>query len=832
MGLISPVEPRDESGPPPAGMVEVQDDDDAPEPLANQARVLIATAIDWFKTVETAEGLLRADMQEDLRFSTGEQWPMDVKQSRANRGRPCLTTNRIPQFVRQVVNSSRANKPAIQVNPVDNGADPDTAETLQGICRHVEISSGASMAYETASEHQAKMGRGWIRVVTEYDDDEGFQQAIKIKRVMNPLSVYMGPGCMEADYSDADQAIVTEDLTRKDYKRRFRKSDADMVGLDALMTTGDVPEVWLNNDRIRIAEYWYAKYTPFDIAEIALAGAPGTPPRVLTIPADILRAQQKAFRVESGAGQPLTDVHADQTDIPGVTVLRRRTVQRRNIKVALINAVEILDGNADKTAGRDWPGKWIPIVPVLGDQVYLEGRIDLRGMVRDARDPQRMYNYWLSAATETIALAPRAPWVGAEGQFKNHEAKWGTANSEGWAYLEYIPQSLDGNLVGAPVRKVEEPAIQAIMIALRQADNDLKSVMGLFDPSLGQATSADESGKAILARQRQGEVANSNYADNLARAIRRIGYIIIDLAPKIYDVPTVLRILGDEQDPKKAKNILVHNNRPESQQRNALAPPPADPGQAMQQARQAQAPSSPVDQQSATPPPGPTLDQLAKDRGISGIYNLGVGRYDVTVTVGPSFASRRQEMVDAMSQVLSRAPDLMPVIGDLWFEGMDWPMARQIAKRLKRAVPPHLQDPEDGQPEVPPEAQQQLQQLQQQLQQMQQYVQKLEMEKAAKAQELQAKGQIAMADQQSRERVAAIQAQTESVIAQMEAKSAMAKVQLQGQIDQQIALLTGNLDERLTVLEANLKKSVESTLLRLEASLAPEPAPRASSSSS
>lgn len=744
---------------------------------------LLSLAQERFRVVDEAETVVRTEMREDRRFRLGEQWPLEIKALRATAGKPCLTINRIPQFLRQVVNTARANKPAIQVNAVDNGADPDTAKVLQGLCRNIEIKSHASVAYETATEHQAEMGRGFIRVITEYDDDEGFQQRIRIKRVRNPFSIYMDPNAQEVDGSDAEWAFVTEDMPLSQFTRKYPK--ANHVGLANFQSTGDQAIRWVTDKAVRVAEYWYAEYTDYEIAQIRMdafrdpeTGEVG--PKVLTVPRSALLASRKQYRTDEGLPETEDADEIEATDIPGVTILQKRTVQRRKIKTCVINAIEILEGNKDKTGGSDWTGKRIPIVPVYGDEVESEGRVDYRGMVRDGRDPQRMYNYWVSSATEAIALAPRAPWIGVAGQFKNFETKWATAHTSNHAYLEYQKVDYGGKPAPAPKRSVEEPAIQAIMIALRQADLDLKAVMGLFDPSLGQA-GPEESGKAILARQRQGEVANSNYADNLARAIQAVGEIIIDIAPKVYAVATVLRITGDD---KKTHPVMLHAGQPPVLPKNV-----------------------------------PDLKELAKLRKLQGIYDIGVGRYDVTVSVGPSYESQRQETVETMGQVLSRSPELMQLIGDLFFESMDWPMADVIGRRLKRAVPPHLLDPEDGEEEVPPAARQKMAEMEGKLKELEQVLQQFQMERAAKAQELAAKGQVAQFEAEARARTASETAAAQVRIAEIEAASARQKVELQAMADRQLAVLKSQLDGMLITLEAKMDEKLEI----VKARLAPEP---------
>jgi hypothetical protein len=363
-------------------------------------------------------------------------------------------------------------------------------------------------------------------------------------------------------------------------------------------------------------------------------------------------------------------------------------------------------------------------VPVLGDEIDINGELDLRGMVRDARDPQRMYNYWVSAETEAIALAPRSPFVAAEGQLEGYEPQWRMANRRNFAYLQYKPQDVSGTLVPPPQRQSIEPAIAAIVAATKQSDNDLKAVTGIYDASLGEK-GPQEAARAIVARQKQSDIANINWIDNLARAMRALGRILLDLIPKVYDAPRVVRILGIDDKPRM---VMVHAGNPDAV---------------------------------------PAQDDL--DEGIAGIYDLSVGRYDVTVSTGPSYQSRRQEAVEAMTAFVQAFPPAAPAIGDVLAENMDWPGAELIAKRLRKMVPAQLQDDEPGtDPEVKlAQAAQKLQQQGQLLQAMTQQINQLHDERQAKVVEM-----------QSRERIEAMKMETQLLIAKINAtKTAEGHVQ-------------------------------------------------------
>jgi hypothetical protein len=661
-----------------------------------------------FREASQAEVRLRTNQLDDLRFRASEQWPDAIQAQRARDGRPCLTINRLPQFIRQITNQQRENKPAITVSPVDDQADIKTADVLQGMIRHIETRSHAHIAYTTAGDHQATIGRGWIRILTEYLRPDSFEQSLTIKRVRNPFTIYPDPACQELDASDARYMFVVADLTEAQFAEQYGQ-DTPGASLADFQTLGDERADWMLDGGVRIAEYWYVEQEKDDVLFLATGET-------------ILRSQVPDIaQIRSPDGR-ITGVHGPQGPI---LLVRSRPTVRKTVKWATINGLAVLDGHDDLTEGREWPGQWIPLVPVIGDEIDINGRVDLRGIVRDAKDPQRRYNYSVSAATETAALAPRAPFIAAKGQLEGHEEQWAQANVRNFSVLEYNPTSLDGHLVGPPQRNVVEPPIQAMVLLTSQADNDLKSVTGFFDASLG-APGPEQSGKAILARQRQGDIGSYNYQDNLNVALATLGRYLVDLIPKVYDRPRILRIVGSDNTPK---TVMVH----------------AGPDNA--------------------PPAGADL------MGIEGVYDLSAGLYDVSVSAGPSYQSRRQEATAAITQFVQAYPNAFPMIGDLLAKNMDWPGAQEISERLQKLLPPELRPPgPDGQPQgqaaPPPEMVQQLQQAEQQLQQMGQQLQ-----------QVQQALQTQQAQMQSSERMKQLEMETKRQIAEMQAQVGLAKVQ-------------------------------------------------------
>ena len=633
----------------------------SPTPATTDRSAFLADARHRFQTVAEAESLLRAEQLDDKRFRASEQWPVHIKAERKADKRPCLTVNRLPQFIKQVTGEMRSSRPAIQVNPVDDHADPETAEVFQGIIRHIETASHAQVAYDTAADDQVTMGRGYIRLVTEYEDATSFNQGIRIRRIRNAHHIYMDPMCVEADYGDAMYGFEVEDLDPTTFKAKYPQ--ATISSLDDFESIGDQHQWWVPNGAIRVADYFYVEYEDVELVMLE----DGT-----VLPKDGLAEYiQKKFAARGITVLPAAlPEHVKKALLPidqGGLVKLRRTASKRVVHLAKITGAEVLEETV-------WPGSRIPIFPVVGDEINLDGRIDYRGIVRDAKDQQRVYNYQVTSLVETIALAPRAPWVVAEGQVEPYKRMWNQANTRNFAYLPYKPQTVNGLLAPAPQRQSFEPAIQAIVAAVQQADNDLKATTGMYDASLGQR-GPQESGKAILARQKQGEVGNSNYTDNLGRALWAIGTALVEIIPKIYDAPRVLRIIG--KDENKQQSVMVH----------------AGQGDAVPQ-------------------------QLP--RGVQKVYDLSVGRYDVVITPGTN-STRRQQAVEMMTQAIQGHPEILQYIGDLYFGSMDWPQARQIAERLKKMLPKPLQEDGEMDPNVLKaelgQAQQQLEECKQLLQQ-------------------------------------------------------------------------------------------------------------------
>jgi len=615
---------------------------------------VLATARSRLDMAIAALSESRKDEIDDLKFYAGSpdnhwQWPADVLATRGAvqgqtiNARPCLTINKLPQHVRQVTNDQRQNRPTGKVIPADDKADIDVAEVFNGMVRHIEYISDADVAYDTACENQVSYGEGYIRLLTEYCDDNTFDQDIKIGRVRNSFSVYMDPTIQDPCGQDAKWCFVTEDIPKAEYERKYPDS-APITTLQTLGVGDQNLSQWLNEDTIRIADYYYVDY---DSGTLNLY--PGNATAFDGTPED------KQLRAIYGKPK------------------KSRQSDRAKIKYCKINGYEILEE-------RDWAGQYIPIVRIVGNEFEVDGRLYVSGLVRNAKDAQRMYNYWVSQEAEMLALAPKAPFIGYGGQFEGYENQWKTANTTNWPYLEVNPDVTDGAGATLPLPARAQPpmASSGLLQAKAGASEDIKASTGQYNASLGM-TSNERSGKAIMARQREGDVGTYHYGDNLARGVRYLTRQLIDLIPKIYDTQRIARIIGEDGETSMVK----------------IDPMQAEPVKKI------------MDQN------GIVIDK---------IYNPGVGKYDVVATTGPGYATKRQEALDAMGQLLQGNPQLWSVAGDLFVKNMDWPGAQEMAKRFAKTIDPKLMSDGEDNPELQA-AQQQMQAMGQEMEQMHQMIQ-------------------------------------------------------------------------------------------------------------
>lgn len=650
---------------------------------------LFREALEQFKRAYDADSenskLAKADIE--FAFVEGKQWDDAAKKARGDY-RPMYEFNRVRQAIRQVVGDQRRERPSGKVRAVDSNTDPEFAENMMGLIRNIESVSGAEKAYDMAYEFAVAGGKGAWRICTEYADDSAFEQDIRIKEIPNPFAVYFDPAAQEFDRRDGMFCFVCQRMGKDEYKRKYPK--ADLKGWER----DDGHELWADDVTIQLAEYW--KRVPIQ-KEIAL--------------------------LSDGRTVDVAEIESvvDELAAAGITVVKSRMVDTYKVEQYILGGGGIVEGP------NEYPGKYIPVVPCWGDLLCVDGKWRYSGLVRFAKDAQRLHNYQLTTAVEAIALTPKAPYLLTPAQIKGHEKSWKQANVDNLPYLTYNP---DPQAPGGVPQRTPPPNLPAAHLTLAQVSGDeLKATTGIYDASLG-ARSNETSGKAILARQNEGDTANYAYIDNLGRALCYTYEILLDLIPKVYDTKRAIRVLGEDGK----EDMIVLNQ-------------------------------TVIDQQTG---------QEVK------VNDLSKAKFDVVVTVGPTFQTARMEMADSLMGISQGNPQLAMMLADLLVRNLDMPGSDEVAERIRwfsakaGLIPPEA----EGQEPIPPQVQAMIAQGKQILDAQAQAIQQMQGELQQAGMELQTlKAQAAVKDGEL-----AIKAQ-ELELKRAELELKVAEFQAQHQID-------------------------------------------------
>jgi len=607
-------------------------------PIAEEARVRLQLAID-------ADDGNRAAAMEDIKFSSGEQWNAADAAQRKLEGRPMLTINKTDTFVRNVVNGMRQQRPRIKVHPVSDGAAIAEAKIIDGLIRHIEVNSNADLAYDTGADFQVRGGWGYWRVASRYVDQDSFDQELYIDRVRNPFSVYIDPSSTAPDGSDAMWYVITDRMRKKEFELRYPGKPLNDFKSPGI---GDHGAQWQGRQEILIAEYWRIDEVQEDLFQLSNG--------------------KTCFRSDKQMN-PFGAKEKGHLASDSVMVIDVRKSMKRVVKWSKVSGTQELES-------REWPGKWIPIVPVYGAELLDDGKVIRYGMVRQLKDPARMYNYMRTKEAEYVGLAVMATWVGPKGFAESSMNDWRNVNRRNMAYLEWdIVHDQNGQPMPAPER-IHPQAIPAASVhAAMAASEDLKAVAGMFDPALG-AQGNETSGKMVERRQNQSDLSNFHFYDNLTRSIRFTGHILLDLIPHYYNDERVIRIIGEDGVPETV-----------------------------------------------------TINEKSVGKVLN---DISVGRYDVVMQTGPGYDTKRLESVDATVSLFKELPEhLKEAIADLMVRQMDFPGADKLADRLAMANPLAKIDKELPK-DLDPKAKQMLAQAMAQVQQLQKQLQELSQEKQAK----------------------------------------------------------------------------------------------------
>lgn len=562
-----------------------------------QVKKILTEARKRIKLSYDADFSEREIISNDLKFLDGDQWPENAKRDRKENDRVMVTVNKLPTKINRVIGERRQNKFSITVVPHDQKADVHTAEGYEGIIRTIESDSDAEDAYDWAFECALACSRGWIRLVTDYADDETFDQDLYIKDVDNPLCVYFPPNCNDRHYlSDMRWAFVSDFISEDEYERLY--PGKKKVSFDE---SNDM--FWCDsfNKTLRRAEYFR-----------------------------IVDGEKKTlYKFDDGT---ITDKEPEN----GKRVVQKREVVEPVVEWYMISGTDVLEGP------KIWPGKHIPLIPVWGTELNVGGKRKRYSYIRWAKESQRLYNYWRSNITEVISLVPKAPFKATKKMVAGLENVWNVVHKKIMPYILFNPDPI---IAGAmPVR--EQPATIPTGIAEEQrfCDDEIDDTTGGYDPFVGKP-SGEKSGIAIEKRSQQANIIAFPFTDNLRRAISHTGKLLVESIPRVYEPERIVRITNPDESVKIA--IL---GKPKSNEEN----------------------------------------------GGRDFYDVFVGKYDINVKVGPAYATQREKAIDGMLQFMKIYEESKPIIGDVLAKNMDWPEADEIAKRLKKLLPPGIAEEEEG----------------------------------------------------------------------------------------------------------------------------------------
>lgn len=560
---------------------------------------------------------------DDKKFAAGEQWDPIVLEQR--QGLPCLVINNIPQFTAQLVGDWRESRRAIKVVP-SNDEDVEIASIRGDLIRSIEMQSRAERVYDTAFESVVQSGDGAFRVSVEYARDDVFDQDIFIRPIEDSLSVVWDRYSVDPTGRDSRRAFVNDRIPSEEFAAKYGDISPDPLDETLLYNTLQAGG-WVNDESYQVTEYWRLVERQ----------------RVMA-----LFPNGKIFIVDEDNIGKLVEQNGPPT--------KTRLTWCSYAQMHLCTGFAILAGPYEYKLNR------LPIIRMSGRVVNVAGRRIRHGIIRFMKDPVRLKNFWRSVAAEQLGYAPKAKWMVTESAVEGKEDLLRKA------HISRDPLMIfnDEAVFGQNVLPVAPPGIEAALLNEAATNaQDMKDVTGIHDASLG-VKSNETSGRAIMARQREGDVASLTFHDNANAAVLEAGDVINQLLPQIMDGTRIARTIGEDEQMKFVKL------------------------------------NDPYDPES---------------------IDLSVGMFDVALSTGTSYTTRRVEAAQAMMDAIQVWPQLMGIAGDLVAKAQDWPGADKLAERLKKTIPPHFLDEDEGgglgiTPEQLQEMQMQLQALAQENEQM------------------------------------------------------------------------------------------------------------------
>lgn len=665
------------------------------ERFISLARKRLKRAID-------ADSHNRSEAVEDLEFINGEQWDARELKRRSVSGRPALRINMLPKYVDQVVGEERQNRPKIKVRPADNNANIHIAKIREGIIANIEYDSNAPTIYDQAFEQMVTSGYGAWRILTRYCDDNPFLQEVYLESVPNPFSVWMDPDAKDPCGADAKWGFLLSNMAVEEFEEMFPGEElpGDMIEVG----DGTNMQHWYEENTVMVAEYFVVERQTTTIVQMANGTIlkksdaekliqdweENNKQYMNQMQVKMMAAMDGLDTVPTGGpamggplatGQPPTqqpslpgivDPAQDQlpNPIPRPRIVAERDTELPTIKQYIITGDRIL-GNKD---GYKVAGTYIPLILLKGKERNIKGKVYVRSLIRDAKDPQRLINYWNTAAAETIALAPKSPWLGTAKQFKGYENDYALANVENFPMLKYNP---DSEAPGPPQRVGAADPPLALFSQIQRAEDNLKSVIGMFNADVGDSM-PERTGLAVIQKQKPGDTGTFAFIDNLSRAITHTGKIINAMIPEVYDTERDIRIREFDDS-------------------ESFVPINTTAGNALELVTNNPDRYSGVDIS--------RIQKEAVSGGINAKFNdIGAGKYDIRITIGPSYATQRQESAENMLRLATAMPQQMALASDLIVKNMDFKDSEELYERFRKTLPEGLVKPRPGDPPPQPKA--------------------------------------------------------------------------------------------------------------------------------
>lgn len=617
--------------------------------FTDQLEDLHETAMKCFAEADAAWRDIRIQAQDDIAFYHGKQWDENMSSIARSKREPNITVNRLPQFCKQIENGLRSQDIAITCAATSEEGSEDTANIFTGIIRGIEQRSNAKTHYIYAAGENGALvpGIGYLKVEVDFADRDGFLQDIKITSVKDPMKILVDPAAQEMDFSDASYWIEAEDYTEPAFKKAFPRAQCSSA--DAFPTGSR-----LNAEGIRVVRFWYKEET--SITKFLMDD--GT-----------IEVEERIERLADD------DSYTVAVDGKSKTILRERTVTSHKIKYIDFTGAEVLNQG-------EWAGSKFPFVAVTGPASIIDGKRDIRGIIRFAKDSQKMLNFMASSAARRIASANKSPWIVDRKSIAPYMTAWNKANTENMPYLPYDSYDDKGNgrQLPPPQRADQTGQIQDLLQAAAKFEDDLKATIGIYDAGLG-ATPNEQSGVAIQTLAQQGQNSNSHFSDYLLSAIKTLGEVLIDLIPRIYDTPRVVQVVGVNNKTKMVK-----------------------------------------------------INEIFSKNGSKTIYDIAnsASHYGIVINAGPAYATQQQAAIQSMMQLMATNPAIAPYVQDIIAGNMDFEGKDQVRDRLLKVLamtnPGLIEDAE--QVDVPPQAQAKLAASQAMIQQMNQTLQELQVQNA------------------------------------------------------------------------------------------------------